>query len=302
MRSRVSRHFHALRVEVLANLGKAGLERGLDNTPTSPMTYRWLDDDGRQCQRTFALNPVQRDLIGEILFNLVTANGKLRVLAGPLIRQGFTLGGNQAMAEHADATGVDEPDVFNLQDPGVAGAMRRREIKLTDVNKTVRNRLRAQIAEGLDGQEPVGKIAERIRKEFNFASRRANTIARTEVGRGVEEARHLGRTQAGTPLKSWLWSRKETGRPWHMDTERATLAEPVANDALFTVAKTGNTCPHPRATNDAKDDINCGCTTLARFPGDSVKDVVGRYLTHKFLTPEQLAQRDQASGTAKGAA
>jgi len=279
MRGKVRRHFKQLRDEVLANA-----ERVLGG-PARSMP-----------------GAEQRDLIGQVLFDLVEANGKLRVLAGPLLREGFRLGGEQAMTEHAQATGADDPDVFNIDDPDVVSAMRRREIRLTDVNKTVRNRLRAQIAEALEANEPVGKIAERIRKEFNMASARSKTIARTEVGRSVEEARHLGRAQAGTPLKSWLWSRKETGRPWHMDTERATLAEPVANDELFTVAQTGNTCPHPRATNDPQDDINCGCTTIARFPGDSVKAVIGRYLTHKYLTHEQLCARDQRSATAKGAA
>ncbi len=271
MRGKVQRHFSVLRAEVLANL------------------HRVLGDDAR------SLNGVeQRDTIGQILFDLVKANGKLRVVAVPLIREGFRLGGNQTMTEHAQATGADEAQVFNIEDPQVAQAMRRREIKLTDVNKTVRNKLRAQIVEALDGNEPVGKIAERIKREFNFASKRANTIARTEVGRSVEEARHLGREQAGTPLKSWLWSRRETGRAWHMDTERSTLKDPVANGELFTVAKTGNTCPHPRATNDPQDDINCGCTTIARFPGDSVKAVVARYLTHKCLTYEQMLARDAA--------
>lgn len=284
MQSRVSRHFNNLRGIVLSNLDKSELTRGTDHPAPEPVTYRWTDDDGRTVSRTFSLTPVRRDLLGEILFDLVEANGKLRVLVSPLVRQGFELGGKQAMSEHVEASDPDgEPDVFNIQDPEVASAMRRREIKLTDVNKTVRNRLRAQIAEALEANEPVGKVAERIRKEFNLASARSKTIARTEVGRSVEEARHLGREQAGTPLKSWLWSRRETGRPWHQATERATLAEPVANDELFTLAQTGNTCPHPRATNDPQDDINCGCTTIARFPGDSVKAVVLRYTERGFV-------------------
>src|SRR5690606_417471 len=128
------------------------------------------------------------------------------------------------------------------------------------------------------------------------------TIARTEVGRAVEESRQHGRRQAGTPLKSWLWSRKETGRPWHMATEENTLREPVANDELFTVAQTGNTCEHPRATNDPQDDVNCGCTTLARYPGDSVKGVVERYTSRGFLGVDGLRRLDAIRQTRSEAA
>ncbi len=272
MAGRVRRHFNSLRPEVLGNI-----EANADQfTPAS----KGLKPDAI------------RTLIGELLFDLTEANGKLIALSRPLLRSGLELGGKQATTEHAQASG-QETSEFNIADPEVSASLRRREIQITDSNRTLRRRLANQIAAGIEAGETASKVSDRVRKEFNLAATRANTIARTEIGRAVEEGRAHGRHQAGTPLKSWLWSRKETGRPWHMDTEAQTLKEPVANDEDFTVAQTGNTCPHPRATNDPEDDINCGCTTIARFPGDSIKAVVDRYTRRGYLTFEQLSAKVQ---------
>jgi len=93
------------------------------------------------------------------------------------------------------------------------------------------------------------------------------------VGKAVETAQHEGRKQAGVPLKSWLWSRKETGRPTHHQTETMTMSEPVPLDQNFVIGTTGVTCPHPRATGRPEHDINCGCTTISRYPNDSVRDL-----------------------------
>ena len=95
------------------------------------------------------------------------------------------------------------------------------------------------------------------------------------------------------PSKSWLWSRKETGRPWHSETEHQTMDNPIANDADFTVAQTGNKCKHPRATNDPQDDINCGCTTISRYPADQDKDIrLMRHLREKGFRSTTIERGD----------
>ncbi|MEM1445155.1 MAG: phage portal protein [Planctomycetota bacterium] len=303
LRGRVRRHFVALRSEVLANLDRVA-EQLVGETPEgesaqAPEPYRldWVvwDEEMIPHQRSgvFQITPTQRSLIGEILFDLKAANDKLVVLARPMLRSATRLGGDQAVAEHEDLSGQDT-DPFNLQAPDVASVLRRREIQVTDINRTVRRRLAATMADAIEKNQSATEIGDRIRREFNLANTRATTIARTEIGRSVEEGRAMGRTQAGTPLKSWLWSRKETRRPWHFETETQTFASPVANDQDFTVAETGNRCPHPRATNDAKDDINCGCTTVSRFPGDQIRAVVGYYAARGFAAPDALASRAAA--------
>jgi hypothetical protein len=268
-KGKVSRHFMSLRAQCLANLE-------------------------RQSALPAAIHTDTPGLIGRVLFNLTDANKSVKVLLSPLFRESLRLGGEQAMQEDAEARGSEEAGTFRINDPKVEQALRRREIRVTDINNTVRKELRDQLAEGLKAEETTAQLAERIRTTFGIASNRASTIARTEIGGAVEEARQIGRGQAGTPMKSWLWSRKETGRQNHMETEAQTMDHPVPNAEDFTLAESGVKAAFPRGSGVAEEDINCGCTTLARYPGDSVKDVIARY-TRGFLTYDQLTARTGTS-------
>lgn len=235
----------------------------------------------------------QRDMVTQILFDLVAADKQLLVRVRPLVRLSYQLGGSQSMAEAAAAEGSDKPGKFAMDTADVVSAMRSREIRIKDTNRTLRRRLAAQIADGIASQESTSQIADRIRKEFNQAASRAKSIAQTEVGGAVEDARQTGRAQANVPSKSWLWSRKETGRPWHQATEVATFANPVPNDQLFTIEQTGARTPHPRGPGlTAEDAVNCACTAISRYPDDQVKDlrVLSHLMTRGFVTPDQLKE------------
>jgi len=184
------------------------------------------------------------------------------------------------------------PDPFNINDPITTSKMRARTVNLTNLNKTVSKRVARVMADALDNGRSYGETVEALKKEFNFTRTRAATIARTEIGASVEEARSEERNQAGVPMKSWLASRKETGRPQHLATESETAASPIQNDAPFTIAGSGVTCQHPRASNlPAGQSVNCGCTTWARYPGDNLKAVLGRY-SRGFLTYDPLTARN----------
>ncbi|MFW6061162.1 MAG: phage portal protein, partial [Phycisphaeraceae bacterium] len=280
-RGRLKRHFYELRGEVLRNLEKAADQLG--------------PPDIDKAQRTFQPDH-RRDVIGTLLFSLEAANDSISVKVGRLMREAYRLGGEQAMTEAAQARGqeADQADPFNIDDPRVRELMRARDIRLKDVNKTVRRRLASRLADAIDGGQTIAEMQDMIREEFNLAGSRAATIARTEVGASVEEARSEGRRQAGVPLKSWLSSRKETGRPEHAATERETMRYPIADEDPFTIVGTGIECMHPRGSGDPGQDINCGCTTLARYPDDELRSVLDRYRAHGFLSYEQLVKRDAA--------
>ncbi|MEM9415364.1 MAG: phage portal protein [Planctomycetota bacterium] len=268
VQKKVSRHFDELRRQTLASLNAQEAREG-------------------------GVGVVRRDLVGTVLFNLEAANGQLVARVGKLIRDGYRLGGEQSMQEAAEAQGADKPGTFNIDDPLVERKLRTRLIRITETNRTLRRNLAGSLADGVAAGETTAQLADRIRGEFKIAGNRAGTIARTEVGAAVEEARHVGRRQAGVPLKSWLWSRKRTGRDEHAATERATIGNPIPNDEQFTIAGTGIKCDHPRdITLPAKQSVSCGCTTLARHEGDTIKAVLARYLQRGFLTYEQLVQRD----------
>lgn len=269
MRSKTRRHFHELRGQVLAAIG--------DNWPTAGKA---ITADRR------------RDLLGEIVFDLVAANGRLLSKVTPLLRDSYRLGGSQTMQEAADAKGVDEPEPFDLADPRVSQLLRRRQIDIGGLNRRLQANLRETLAAAIDEGKAINEVRDLIRQKFNVVEGRAATIARTEIGAAVEEGRSIAREQAGVPFKSWLSSRKETGRPSHMATEQMTMENPIRQADDFTIGTTGVTCPHPRASGDPAHDINCGCTTISRFADDKLREALARYVRRGFLTYEQLIERD----------
>jgi len=218
---------------------------------------------------------VHRNLIGQILFDIRAFNGKLVAFMRPIIRQGNNLGGEQSMLEAAAAEArEDKPSPYNIQDPQAVKSMSVREVRIKGTTDTTRRQIAESLAQGIEKGETTAQLAERIRTKFNIASSRAASAAITEVGGAVEDGRQVGRQQSGIPAKSWLWSRKETGRWWHRDTEDATRDKPIANADLFTIADTGSRTLYPRGSDlPAKDAVHCGCTTLSRY-FDAKKDAV----------------------------
>lgn len=65
------------------------------------------------------------NVIAEILFDIFKADNQLVVRVGPLIREASRLGGNQAMQEAADATGIEKANLFTIADPVVQDKIRQ---------------------------------------------------------------------------------------------------------------------------------------------------------------------------------
>jgi uncharacterized protein with gpF-like domain len=276
-KSKVRRHFHELRQAQLEQM-----KRVLGQASFSAEQARDFSAGER------------RDLVGQLLFDIADADGSLIAKTQGLYREAMRLGGEQTIQEVAETQGEEQPesDTFNIDDPEVLNQLERRQLKIKDANHTVRENIRRELIEGTQQGESFDELAKRVKHQFNVANNRAQTIARTEVGASVEQGRHEARKQKRVPLKSWLWSRKESGRPTHSATESMTLDDPISNDQDFDIGGTGIRAPHPRATGLPGHDINCGCTTLSRFPDDDVRDVVGRIVQRGFLTYEQLTERD----------
>lgn len=286
--SRIRSHFYDLRSEVLANLDR--------------LAGQIAPDDDAEAKARVKFHPDRkRDLIAELLFDLAAAGEALVVKPRPLLRMAHQLGGEQTMREAADSQGVETPDPFNLRDPNLSRLLGQREIRLKDVDANLRSRLARRLAEAVDAGQTQQQIAEAVRTEFGFARKRAKLIAQTEIGGAVEESRNLARVQAGVPLKSWLSSRKgENARAQHAATERATFAEPIPVGERFTIAGTSITCQYPRESGlPPEQAIGCSCSTLSRYPGDTIKAVLDRYTARGFLTYAQLIERTTPQPNAK---
>ncbi len=96
---KVSAHFHELRTTVLNN------------------AKRLWPAEGK--------GVVNRDLLGELLFDLSEADRRLLVRVNPLIRASMLLGGEQSMEDAAIAEGQkpEEASPFNIEDPNVTEAL-----------------------------------------------------------------------------------------------------------------------------------------------------------------------------------
>lgn len=221
----------------------------------------------------------QRDLVGQVLFSVANARAALAGRALPVIEAAFQLGGDQIRQQKADADGVPVEDVdpFSIRDPRVAEAIRSRANMISAVNDTAYDRLRKKLVKLQEAGEPIARFGEAAAEVLRIDHKRAMVTARTEIGASVEKANHLGREQQGVPAKSWLSSRKATSRDNHTSVERATLSEPIPLDQNFVIPagekSPGGTCQHPRDTSlPAGEVVNCACTTISRYPGDTIRD------------------------------
>jgi HK97 family phage portal protein len=245
-------------------------------------------------QKSFSGPLVVKDIIRDLLFDVVKANGSLLAKVRPLLQKAVELGGEQALQESAIAEGQTESkDIFSIRDPKAARALRRRETSIVGMNQTLQKRLRSKLAQAIEKGEGQAELLDAMRSEFNATTSRAQMIARTEIGAAVEEARQIGRERAGVPMKSWLWSRAEHGRRMHADTEAKYMDDPIPLGDDFVIAGTSVTCKHPRATGVAEHDINCGCTTISRYPDDQLKDarMLDHLVSKGFLGVEQLVTK-----------
>lgn len=234
------------------------------------------------------------DLVGKIIFDLFEADDTLVGRTTSIFKASIQLGGEQTRDEHSRATQTPAAQLapFAIDSPAVREAMNQRKVKIKGANRTVRNRVKRTLVEGLAKGESVDDIAKRIRHERGISVRRSRTIAFTETSAAVEQGRHEGRKQFGVPGKSWLWSQRETARPWHRATSTETIANPIPNDQYFVLAETGARAMHPRAANlEAKEVVNCGCMVIGRYPGDSIKSFTQLYTRAGFLTHDQLMLR-----------
>ncbi|MEM6258022.1 MAG: phage portal protein [Planctomycetota bacterium] len=271
---RISRYWRKRNAEVLAN-AKEAFSRG---------------------SRSIAHADSRRDVVGEILFSINPSekDGSLVAAVRGVFQAAAQLGGDQSMDEAANAKGASKADPYRIEAGRAADLIRQRDVRITSIEQAVRRRLagdadaalRQALAEGMSQEQTLSKLQDTIRKRFKLEGNKAAAVARTEVGAAVEEHRQLGREEAGVPLKSWLSSRKETSRVNHLQTERATMERPIPNTEPFTLAGSGERGMQPRSTEfSAGEVINCACTTIARFPADTIRSVVGRYARCGFVMP-----------------
>lgn len=169
----------------------------------------------------------------------------------------------------AEQLDITEPDEESLQ------AFRRHQDKLLEkVNETTRGRLAVTrrtieqgVEEGLPLDDIVADVERDLRNSFREAqTSRAKTIARTEVGRGLNGGRMAGMEERGVQQHEWLSSRDSVVRDQHQDLD----GKKVAVGSSF-VSGANLKFPHdPEASSG--QTINCRCTTIPVLQEDEPGD------------------------------
>jgi len=156
---------------------------------------------------------------------------------------------------------------FSLYDPKFnawvdqAGLMKAKEIN--DTTRTaLREKLAAEVSEGVQSGESMSKIAARIREATdgvydNMSKNRAMVIARTETMSSVNTGEFEVYKGEGVTKKEWLATQDDRTR----DEHAAADGQIVGIDEPFTVG--GEALQYPGdPTGSAGEVIQCRCTVL----------------------------------------
>jgi HK97 family phage portal protein len=147
---------------------------------------------------------------------------------------------------------------FNLNDPQVIHYLTVTPLKLTGVIDTVKDDVRKQLIEGVTANETTQQIGDRFRGLFAGATKRAMTIANTEVGRALNYARSIEMQNAPYTTKIWFTALDERVRMTHraMHGARVLIGQPW-------VLGSGVSLRFPGDPNGpARETINCRCIEL----------------------------------------
>jgi hypothetical protein len=180
-------------------------------TPAEPATSPDDEDEGAEdpeksirasgCQHAKAIKALNPSDINKLLAALAVEN--LLEQMRPVYRDLVQAFGQELL----DTLEVNA--TFDLQNPRVVEFLLTEAAeKVKGINKTTRERLRAELALAVEAGEGIPKVADRISAVFSDAKgRRSEVIARTEVVGASNFGSWQGMKQGGAAAKEWLSQR-----------------------------------------------------------------------------------------------
>lgn len=140
-------------------------------------------------------------------------------------------------------------------------ALAAKRLKIGGIELETRNRIRAQLVEGLKANETVAELAERVQKVTGGALGRARVIAWNEAGQAVSSGRFAAMSAAGSRKKIWLTGANP--RPTHIAAGVDYAAgSGIPLEAKFKVGDDELDYPRdPRGS--AEEIVNCNCVVVS---------------------------------------
>ncbi len=148
---------------------------------------------------------------------------------------------------------------FDGQDSRVTDAIRTRTGRIGGSTEIISRRIRDSIATGEAAGESIAEIAQRVHDVYDkHGTAWAESVARTEVAGGVNEANMIGASQSGVvDTKAWLTVGDSNVRPWH----EQVAGKVVLLEDDFYVG--GDYLQYPGDSRGSPANIqNCRCTLL----------------------------------------
>jgi len=145
--------------------------------------------------------------------------------------------------------------VWNDQHPTVRAFIERKTSQVRNVTDTLREELEATIREGVSSNETVAQLKRRVKDSMNVATKRAETIARTEAGDAVNGGRYVAMELEGVKSQEWSTFQDEATRESHsnLDGEVVPIGQRFSNGLLYPM----------EVGAPAAEVINCRCVALA---------------------------------------
>lgn len=126
--------------------------------------------------------------------------------------------------------------------------------KITQINETIRRKLKEILEEGVAGGKTLAEIADDFRSIYNMAASRSLMIARTETVGALNGGSEIYYESEGVQKKEWLTARDEHVRESHrkMEGEIVQIKGAFSNGLDYPGDQKG----------EAGEVINCRCTVL----------------------------------------
>lgn len=157
-------------------------------------------------------------------------------------------------------------DPFAMPEPAALRFLEERENLLKDVPQEIFEKIKGELAEGMEAGESIRKLQQRVVNTFGMISDvRAKTIASNETAAAYARARQAGMEQSGVQRKSWICSHIRS-RFTHEEAELDPRNEKIPVGEAFHVGAVrllAPGIPQTPADNDPGEIINCHCMAYA---------------------------------------
>jgi len=185
---------------------------------------------------------------------------QLRDFSKPLFAAAVVETGDNVFRLFTDMGIVFDAPNWSIMNTGAIAKIETRLTNIGGVVKTIRDHVGGVVEEALREGLSEKATAELLRNTYNIASNRAPTIARTEIGGVIMDARDEAFKDVGIEYTEWSSSRDAKVRATHqIDGEIVAMGETFSNGLLY---------PNDPA-GPAEEVVNCRCINLPVKPEDA---------------------------------